>query len=125
MTDPWLLEQNDIASLSSENKGLAKKLTAKITRQLKHLSSDIIDISVSFYFALLDEDTPFWAKTVIVTALVYFMSPLDTVPDFLPAGYGDDITVLLSALTSVKQHIKNAHKQRAIRFRIKVLKLNT
>ncbi len=125
MTDPCLLEQDDIASLSSENKGLAKKLTVKITRQLKQLSGNIIDLSVSFYFAMLDEDTPLWAKAVIVTALAYFISPLDAVPDFLPTGYGDDMTILLTALSSVNQHIKYVHKQRAKSFRIKILKLKT
>ncbi len=125
MKEVWLLEQGDIASLSHENKGLAKKLTAKITRHLKQLSSNIIDLSVSFYFAMLDEDTPRWAKAVIVTALAYFISPLDAVPDFLPTGYGDDMTILLSALTSVNQHIKDIHKQRAKSFRITILKLKT
>lgn len=112
------------SSDSLEHKGLAKKLYKKITHHLTQLSSDVIDVSVAFYFSILDSDTPLWAKAVIISALAYFISPLDAVPDFLPTGYGDDIAVLLSALSSVNTHIKDTHKQRAISFRIKILKLN-
>ncbi|MCK5881402.1 MAG: DUF1232 domain-containing protein [Sinobacterium sp.] len=122
MPDDTLLESMDTMVLSAEDKGLAKKLYQKITGHLKQISSDIIDISVAFYFAALDSDTPLWAKAVMVSALAYFISPLDAVPDFLPSGYGDDITVLLSAFSSVNRHIKDTHKQRAISFRIKLFK---
>ena len=40
--------------------------------------------------------TPLWAKILFgVLALVYFISPLDLVPDFLPiAGQIDDLIVI-------------------------------
>ena len=121
-TEQTLLEGVDKASLSLNDKGLARRLSKKITLHIKQLSTDIIDLVATFYFAILDSDTPLWAKAVIFSAIAYFISPLDVVPDFLPTGYADDIAVLLSALSSVSKHIKDSHKQSAIRFRAKLLK---
>lgn len=40
-------------------------------------------------------------RGVLIAALVYFISPLDGVPDFLPGGYLDDISILVGALMGV------------------------
>ena len=74
----------------------------------------VIEIALTLYYALIDEDTPFWAKRVIVTALLYFVSPVDAIPDFVPViGYSDDLAVLATALAVVAAHIKPKHRKRA------------
>jgi uncharacterized membrane protein YkvA (DUF1232 family) len=46
--------------------------------------------------ALFDTRTPFAAKALIVFGLVYGVSPLDFIPDFLPfVGQMDDIGILV------------------------------
>jgi len=44
---------------------------------------------------------------VLVGALVYFLMPLDAIPDFIPGlGLMDDVTVIGLALTAVKTEIE-------------------
>jgi len=48
---------------------------------------------------LLDRRVPFSLKLLLPAAIVYFISPIDFVPDFFPAlGRLDDILVLLLSL---------------------------
>lgn len=42
--------------------------------------------------------TVFWA----VLAILYFLSPVDVLPDFLPGGYIDDIAVIAFILERIK-----------------------
>lgn len=64
----------------------------------KKLKADIPMI----FLALKDKDTPIIAKIFAVITVVYALSPIDLVPDFIPVlGYLDDVILLpmLAALT--------------------------
>ena len=75
---------------------------------------DVIEKALTLYYCLLDADTPIWAKTVIVSALGYFIVPLDAILDLTPVvGYSDDLGTLISALAIVAAHIKTEHKTKA------------
>lgn len=66
------------------------------------------------YFALQDDDTPAWAKAVIVAALGYLIMPLDLIPDFKPiVGFVDDAAMLVKALAIVAVHVKDDHIDQA------------
>ncbi|MEA5057699.1 MAG: YkvA family protein [Anaerotignum propionicum] len=57
-------------------------------RQLK------IDIPTLF-IALKDKETPFTAKILAGIVVVYALSPVDLIPDFIPVlGYLDDLIIL-------------------------------
>ena len=59
------------------------------------------DIPVVF-IALKDKETPWYAKLLATITVVYALSPIDLIPDFIPVlGYLDDIIILpaLIALT--------------------------
>ena len=50
-------------------------------------------------FLLFSNKTPRWAKWLVVAGLLYGISPLDLVPDFIPLlGQIDDIGVIIAAL---------------------------
>ncbi len=42
---------------------------------------------------------------VVVGAIVYFVSPLDLVPDFLPGGLGDDAAIIALVLRTVADEL--------------------
>lgn len=49
---------------------------------------------------------PWKSLLMIVTALVYFLNPIDLVPDFLGIlGYADDATVIGMVITAVKDDL--------------------
>ena len=75
---------------------------------------EVVYKALCMFFALSDSKTPAWAKSVIVAALGYFISPLDVIPDVMPIiGFTDDLGVLTAALTAVAAHISSTHCQRA------------
>ena len=67
---------------------------------------DLVDLALQLYYTLQCQDTPAWAKGVIIGALGYFISPIDAVPDFIPViGYADDLGVLVAAVGTVATYI--------------------
>lgn len=65
-------------------------------------------------YALLDERTPVWARTIILGALAYLLNPFDACPDPIPvAGLADDLTALLGAVATLTGVISPEHFQRA------------
>ncbi len=54
---------------------------------------------------------PRFVTPILLAALGYFVLPADTIPDFVfGLGFTDDIAVLTAAITTVRTHIKPAHK---------------
>lgn len=69
---------------------------------------------LAMYFAMLDSRTPLQAKATIAGAILYFILPLDLIPDVLPGvGYVDDAAVIATALGVVQQHIREGHREQA------------
>lgn len=53
----------------------------------------------ALYHYMRDKYVPWYRKAIVVTALIYFISPIDAVPDFAPFfGYLDDLGVILAAI---------------------------
>ena len=84
-----------------------------IAKMVGKVIRDVIRHALTLYHAFRDNDTPSWAKTVISGALLYFVSPVDAIPDALPGGFTDDLAVLAAAAATVAAHIKPEHKARA------------
>ena len=58
-----------------------------------------------------------WKSIALVTAaLIYFLAPVDLVPDFLFGGFADDVALLLAVLRQVKEDVdkyKSWERERA------------
>ena len=103
------MDEQDIGKKYSD-----EKFWAKILRYAKVAGKEVIEKALTLYYTMHDKDTPAWAKTIIVGALVYLIMPLDAIPDFIPVvGYSDDLGLLVVALGTVAIHIKPGHKQAA------------
>lgn len=86
----------------------------KLAKHAKAAGKEVVEKALILYYAAEDPQTPTWAKTVIYSALAYFIFPQDAVPDYIPvAGYADDVAVLGSAIAVVAIHIKPEHKKKA------------
>ena len=85
----------------------------KVKTYARAAGKDTIETALKLFYALQDTDTPAWAKTTIIGALVYFIAPTDAVADFLPGGYVDDLGALAAAAWTVAAHIKDQHVEKA------------
>ncbi len=84
-----------------------KKIAFKASRKT-------LETALILFFCLKDDDTPAWAKSIIVGALGYLILPIDFIPDAIPgAGYTDDWGALVAALSTVAAYIKDEHKMKA------------
>ena len=79
----------------------------------KAAGSTVVGKALTLYYCALDSDTPAWAVTTISASLVYFINPIDAMPDVLPMGFTDDLGVLAVAFGTVAAHVKSEHTQRA------------
>lgn len=88
----------------------------KIKGSAQKAGLSVVYVGLLLFYTLQKDkdDVPFWAKTVIISALGYFIFPLDLIPDLAPvAGYADDIGALMSAIAIVSMYIDEQVKQKA------------
>ena len=63
----------------------------KLKDRAKKLKTDIPAV----FLALKDKRTPWYAKILAAVIVVYALSPIDLIPDFIPVfGYLDDLIIL-------------------------------
>ncbi|MEX2116863.1 MAG: YkvA family protein [Bacteroidota bacterium] len=80
-----------------EAERIADQFEAKVKTANKGLrfTSDLITL----FLYMTDPEIHWGKKTIVVAALLYFIVPLDAIPDFTPiAGYLDDIGVVSAAI---------------------------
>lgn len=86
----------------------------KIKSFAKAAGREVIEKALYLYYAAQESDTPVWAKTVIYSSLLYFIVPIDAIPDFTPVvGYTDDLGALAAALATVSMYITEDVKRQA------------
>lgn len=70
---------------------------SKLSERAKKLKTDIPAV----FLALKERRTPWYAKVLAAVVVIYALSPIDLIPDFIPfLGYLDDI-ILLPALIAL------------------------
>lgn len=75
---------------------------------------EVVEKALTLYYTAQNPNVPPWAKTVVVGALTYFISPVDAIPDILVGiGFTDDLGVLLAALATVSVYINAETKEQA------------
>jgi uncharacterized membrane protein YkvA (DUF1232 family) len=82
-----------------------------------YAGKEVVEKALVLFYAAQRPETPVWAKTIIYSALAYFILPTDAIPDFIPvAGYADDLTSLIAALGTVAvcitPEVRQAAKQK-------------
>ena len=70
------------------------------------LGKPVVRQLYALYYLWESEHTPKRAKMIIVGALVYFLSPIDSIPDLLiPFGFSDDIAVIALVYSQMKNYL--------------------
>ncbi|PPK85949.1 uncharacterized membrane protein YkvA (DUF1232 family) [Neolewinella xylanilytica] len=86
----------------------------KLTRLARTSGTGFVYTALLLFYAYEREDTPNWAKRVVLGALGYLLMPLDAVPDLTPVlGYTDDFAVLAAGLATVAAYVDSEVKQKA------------
>ncbi len=103
------MENNEYSEIYSE-----KSLFDKFKTAAQKAGIIVVYASMVLYYTLQDADIPLWAKSTIVGALGYFISPIDAIPDFTPlVGFSDDLGVLILAVAAVAMYINEEAQERA------------
>lgn len=89
---------------------------AKLSKFAKKAGREVVEKALWLFYAAQEPGTPMWAKTVIYSALAYFILPVDAIPDLAPVvGFTDDLSVLAAAVASVAMYITSDVKAKAAR----------
>jgi uncharacterized membrane protein YkvA (DUF1232 family) len=69
---------------------------SKLKERAKKLKTDIPAV----FLALKEKKTPWYAKIIAAVIVVYALSPIDLIPDFIPVlGCLDDLIILPALIT--------------------------
>ena len=91
-----------------------KAFLKKVDRYARKAGREVIEKAFLLYFAVESPDTPMWAKGVIYSTLVYFVNPIDAIPDVTPiAGFTDDLGAIMGSMAMVAVHITPEIKKKA------------
>lgn len=88
---------NSPSNVEKSEKEVEEKLWVKLEKTGKKISF-ISDIR-ALYRYMKDQYVPWYRKSIVIGALIYFISPVDTIPDLAPlVGYLDDLGVITAVL---------------------------
>ena len=100
-------DKHALANIYSE-----QRFWDKVRHSLKTTGTEVIRKCLWLYYAAQKPETPLWAKTVVYSALAYFILPIDAIPDLLPGiGYTDDLIVLTAAIASISLYVDEEIKE--------------
>ncbi len=98
-TDPFYMAENYASkdTFEKNEKFVEENLWKKVERTGKKISftKDLI----ALYKYLKDSNVAWYRKTIVLGALVYFISPVDAITDLAPlVGYLDDLGVITAVI---------------------------
>lgn len=95
--------------LFSEN-----KFTELVMNKATKVGTKVLYTGLLLFHAYRRQETPIWAKNIIIGTLGYLVTPIDVIPDLTPVlGYTDDLGVLSFGLVTIASYINNEVKEKA------------
>ena len=77
------------------------------------------------FYAWKHENTPPWARKIILGSLAYFVSPIDSIPDLTPfIGMTDDIGLMAFSLVTIACYINHEVREKSYQQLQKIMKNN-
>jgi uncharacterized membrane protein YkvA (DUF1232 family) len=89
-----------------ETEVLAGKIEDKIMQNKSRVMSFLRHIKALSNY-LFDKDVKWYRKSVVAAALIYFITPIDSIPDFSPfVGLLDDLGVIAAVVKYMGNELK-------------------
>lgn len=91
-----------------------EKLWQKARRNVKSIGTSLLYKAMQIYYVTKSPECPKKVKLTLYGALGYLISPIDFLPDILPAlGYVDDASAIAAALAVAAVYITPEIKEKA------------
>ena len=90
----------------------------RIQRYSQRAGKEVLAFAEACYLTMCDPNISFRQKGLMIGALVYLLSPIDALPDFIPGGFSDDLSIMLTALVATGQIGRHHLKQSRIKYGI-------
>jgi uncharacterized membrane protein YkvA (DUF1232 family) len=101
-------------SNSQENSFSENSFWEKLKNFASQAGKEVVEKALILFYAAQKPETPVWAKSIVYSALAYFILPLDAIPDTIPiAGFTDDLATLAAAIVSITMYITPEVKEAA------------
>ncbi len=85
-----------------------------LLRIISKAGTKVLYTALLLYYAFRRSDLPAWARSVVIGALGYLLSPIDSIPDLTPLiGYTDDLGVLSYGLVLIAAYINEDVRKQA------------
>lgn len=91
-----------------------QELFFKLARVAKNAGVKIVYCVLILYYALMYGDLTVKEKSVIIGVLGYFILPIDLIPDLLPLGYTDDLSLIIFVVTKMKKSFTEDIRKMAV-----------
>ncbi|PLX35452.1 MAG: hypothetical protein C0605_10065 [Hyphomicrobiales bacterium] len=111
----WNPEKAQLPAVMQRNE---RRVRSGFWRKLARVAAKIpfAEDAIAAYFCAMDSRTPLRARAMLLAALVYFIAPIDMIPDVIAGlGFTDDATVLATVLAMFAGHITPEHREKAAR----------
>jgi uncharacterized membrane protein YkvA (DUF1232 family) len=100
------------AMTNSDEQTVRSQFWPKLQQNLARIP--FADELLAAWYCANDAKTPLKVKATLFGALAYFILPFDVIPDvILGLGFTDDLAVLMTALTMIRSHMTQDHRDRA------------
>lgn len=100
-----LITPEDEKQFKEKVEYIDEQFPKKLKKAEKRIS--FVEDVIALYNYLKDDSVKWYRKLIVVSALLYFISPIDTIPDLAPlVGYLDDLGVIAAAIKYIGSEIK-------------------
>lgn len=78
----------------------------KLSKISRGVGIKVVYSALLLYYAYRRRETPIWARSIILGALGYLLTPIDLIPDLTPIiGYTDDMSILALGMGGIAAFI--------------------
>ncbi|MGB9663600.1 MAG: YkvA family protein [Ignavibacteria bacterium] len=106
-----LITPEDEKQFQEKVQYIDKELDGKL-KKTKNKISFIEDI-IALYNYLKDDSVKWYRKLIVISALLYFISPIDSIPDLAPlVGYLDDLGVIAATIKYIGSEIQPYYRSK-------------